>query len=282
MFTSFRTYFVVALFFSTLMASSLRAQCPPPATVFTDQAQLDAFAANYPNCSLFTGNLVIQEARPGAIQSLSGLRNLQEVDGNLIIRLNRDLQDLRGLSSLRRISGELNIQSNGQLSRLRGLERLNYVGSQMMIVGNPALINVDALVALKRVNGSCFIHKNPALQQITGLAQLLQIAGDLVLRENPSLTSLDGLEALQQIGHSSRSQLEITDNPRLNSITALAALDFSKLTYLEITKCPSLSTVGRSNQTTVLCSYLSNNGRARIHGNGAGFDSLEAIRQTCR
>ncbi len=264
------------------LVGSLVAQCPPPGTIFTNQAQVDALATQYPNCTVFEGNLVIQEAQAGAIRQLSGLRKIQELDGDLVIRLNRDLQSLSGLSALRRISGELNIQSNGQLQNLNGLEALSYVGSQAMVLSNPALSNLDGLRNLRQINGSLYLRKNPSLSSMSGLGNLQVLAGDLVISENPSLESLAGLESLQQLGHSQRAQLSLMDNPRLNDISALSALDFVKLTYLEITKCPSLSTAGRSSQASVLCSYISGVGRARIYGNGAGFDSLETLRQACK
>lgn len=263
-------------------AAALVAQCPPPGTIFTNQAQVDAMASQYPNCRIFEGNLVIQEAQAGSIRQLNGLRNIQELDGDLVIRLNRDLQSLGGLSALARISGELNIQSNGQLQNLNGLGGLTYVGSQAMILSNPALRNLDGLRNLRQVNGSFFLRKNPSLSSISGLGSLQGLAGDLIISENPSLESLAGLQSLQQLGHSQRAQLSLTDNPRLNDISALAALDFTQLTYLEITKCPSLSTAGRSSQATVLCSYVSGVGSARIYGNGSGFDSLETLRQACK
>lgn len=275
--------FLLFLFaaFSGLGSTWLGAQCPPAATIFTNQAEVDALASQYPDCTVFVGNLVIQEAQAGAIRQLNGLRNIRELDGDLVVRLNRDLQDLRGLSALTRISGELNIQSNGQLRSLHGLEALRYVGSQTMILSNPALANLDGLRSLSNINGSFYLRKNPSLNSISGLARLTSLAGDLVISENPALESLAGLQSLQQLGHRQRAQLSLTDNPRLSDIAALAALDFSQLTYLEITKCPSLSTAGRSSQANVLCTYIRSAGKARVFGNGAGFDSLETLRQAC-
>jgi hypothetical protein len=275
----YRTFFAL---FVLLFSTALFGQCPPPGTVFTSQQQINTLARSYPSCTVFEGNLVIQEARPGAIQNLNGLSNLREVNGNLIVRLNRDLSTLTGLGSLSRISGELNIQSNGQLTTLSGLDRLTYVGSQAMILSNPSLTSLTGLNSLRTINGTFYLKKNPSLSGLEALGQLSTINGDLSISENPSLTSLDGLNQLGSLGTTApRAQLELNENPRLSDIVALAALDFSKLTYLQITKCPSLTTNGRSDQANVLCSYLQNAGRARIYGNGAGFDSLESVRQQC-
>lgn len=277
--SAFRTFITVV---TLAFCSILSAQCPPPGTVFTTQQQIDAMARSFPGCTVLQGNLVIQEARPGAIQHLSGLTNLQEVNGNLIVRLNRDLTSLAGLDNLNRISGELNVQSNGQLTSLSGLNRLTYIGSQAMILSNPSLNSLTGLNSLRTVNGTFYLKKNPSLESISALGQLTTINGDLSISENPSLTSLDGLNQLGSLGTTApRAQLELNENPRLSDISSLSTLDFTKLTYLQITKCPSLRTNGRSSQANVLCSYLQNAGRARIYGNGAGFDSLESVRQQC-
>lgn len=276
---------VTRLFFAFtafLFCAALTGQCPPPGTVFTDQQQIDAMARTYPGCTVLEGNLVIQEARPGAIRQLTGLNNLREINGNLIVRLNRDLTNLSGLNNLTRISGELNIQSNGQLVNLSGLNRLTYIGSQAMILSNPGMTSLTGLNSLTTINGTFYLKKNPSLASVSDLGQLRTINGDLSISENPSLTSLDGLNRLGSLGTTApRAQLELNENPRLSDISSLSALDFSKLTYLQITKCPSLTTSGRSNQPSALCSYLQNAGRARIYGNGAGFDSLESVRQQC-
>lgn len=268
--------------FAFVLSLELRAQCPPPGTIFTNQSQLDAVAANYPDCTVFSGNVVIQEARPGTIKNLEGLSQIQEIDGDLIIRQTRDLMSLQGLGQLQRITGELNVQSNGALASLAGLEQLKYVGSQGLILSNPRLLSLSGLEALETVNGSLYIKKNPALAEMRGLSALTRIHGDLVIGENPSLESLDGLGRLNSIGAGRpRAQLTITENPRLSDITGLSALDFSRLTYLEITKCPSLTTSGRSSQASLFCNFLSGTGQARIFSNGAGFDSLEAVRRVC-
>lgn len=260
---------------------SLNGQCPPPGTVFTSQAKIDAMASEYPNCSVLEGNLVIQEASPGSIVNLDGLQYLQEITGNLVIRRLRDLEQLNGLDQLTRIGGELNIQGNPKLKNMNGLGQLNYVGSQSIVANNASLTSMNGLNRLATINGAFYVRSNPTLNQLSGLNGLQSIYGDLVINGNPTLNSLEGLENLLSIGRSTRAELKITNNPSLRELDGLAQLDFGKLSYLEITNCPSLSS-GRSNSANALCQYLNAAGRARIYGNGAGFDSVEVLRSACQ
>ncbi|PHI20947.1 hypothetical protein CEQ90_04460 [Lewinellaceae bacterium SD302] len=262
------------------LGSTLAAQCPPPGTVFTKQAQIDAMRTQYPSCSRLEGNLVIQEAQPGAVTSLEGLSGLNDVTGDVVIRRVRDLASLVGLDNLQRIGGELNIQGNPRLTNFNGLGSLTSVGSQTIIANNVNLSDLSGLESLTIINGSLYLRRNVKLSRLNGLASLTSIVGDLVISGNPTLLSLDGLASLTNIGTTSpRAQLQITDNPSLQDLSGLGQLNFSALTYLEITNCPSLSGSGRSGES--LCRYLSSAGRARVYGNGAGFDSVEVLRSGC-
>lgn len=260
----------------------LAAQCPPAGTVFSSQRQIDEMASRYSDCTVLNGNLVLQEVVPGSINNLNGFNKLEEVEGDVVVRRLRDLESLAGLDQLTRIGGELNIQGNPRLSSFNGLGQLSYVGSQVIIANNVGLTALTGTERLLTVNGSLYLRKNPRLASINGLSGLKNVVGDLVISGNPALLSLNGLQNLSSLGTSvPRAQLQITDNPSLGDLSGLAALDFSALTYLEITNCPSLSGEGRSTATGALCNYLNNAGRARIYGNGAGFDSVEVLRAGC-
>lgn len=60
----------------------MQAQCPPENVVFSNQADVDAFVANYPNCTEIQGNLQFGFVlAPLGDFSLVGLYNIEVVHG---------------------------------------------------------------------------------------------------------------------------------------------------------------------------------------------------------
>src|SRR5690606_6408322 len=112
---------ILFLFFTL----GLKAQCPPGVVSLTSQAQIDAFATNYPNCTGVSGNLTIQGA---SITDLTPLSNLTSVGGYLYIYNNSNLNNLDGLSNLTSVGGYLHIRSNSSLNNLDGLSKLSSLG----------------------------------------------------------------------------------------------------------------------------------------------------------
>lgn len=79
----------------------LNAQCPPGDVILSSQAEVDAFVADYPNCTEIAGNMLI-----GSLTD------------------NTDIIDISGLSPLTAIEGSLSIDSNVSLTSLTGLDQL--------------------------------------------------------------------------------------------------------------------------------------------------------------
>ena len=121
----------------------LKAQCPAGSVFFTTQAQIDAFAINYPNCTEITGYLQIGGSD---ITDLSPLSNLTSVGGYLYINSNSNLTNLDGLSNLTSVGADLVINSNYSLTDISGLQNIDpnsilssYFGIGLYITGNPLL-----------------------------------------------------------------------------------------------------------------------------------------------
>src|SRR5690606_7427415 len=108
----------------------------------TSQAQIDAFATNYPNCTEVSGNLTIQGAN---ITDLTPLSNLTSVGGYLRIYNNSNLINLDGLSNLTSVGGYLQISSNSSLTNLDGLSNLTSVGADLVIQYNSSLTDISGL-----------------------------------------------------------------------------------------------------------------------------------------
>src|SRR5690606_19456474 len=116
-------YFLLLVPFLFLFSTG-KGQCPPGGITFSSQAEIDAFATNYPNCTE-TGYLSISGS---TITDLSPLSNLTSIGGYLNIYNNSNLTNLDGLSNLTSIGGFLDIYNNSNLTNLDGLSNLTSVG----------------------------------------------------------------------------------------------------------------------------------------------------------
>ncbi|MBN2358661.1 MAG: hypothetical protein JXR83_04360 [Deltaproteobacteria bacterium] len=134
------------------------------------------------------------------LASLSGLRSIRRVNGNLNVATTEVLADLRGLDSITTVGGQLFIAYNHGLRSLRGLDRLELVERDVFIHYGGALTNLDGLNALRRVGGNLSVFEEPALKNLSGLNRLKEVGGNVSINSNGSLTSLRGLDALESVG----------------------------------------------------------------------------------
>src|SRR5690554_1899256 len=180
----------ISIFF-LFFTLGLKAQCPAGNIIFTTQAQIDAFATNYPNCTEVSGNLTIQGAN---ITDLTPLSNLTSIGGYLVIYNNSNLTNLDGLSNLTSVGGYLDIYSNLSLTNLDGLSNLTSVGEFLSINSNSNLTNLDGLSNLTSVGADLVIYSNYSLTDISGLqnidpASILSTYGfGLYIVNNPLLS----------------------------------------------------------------------------------------------
>src|SRR5690606_1045431 len=84
-------------------------QCPTGYLSFYSQADIDAFAINYPNCTEISGGLYIFG---NDITDLSPFSNLTSIGGYLGIYNNSNLTNLDGLSNLTSVGGYLSFSDN--------------------------------------------------------------------------------------------------------------------------------------------------------------------------
>ena len=106
---------LVALF---LVNGAMTQDCLPEGITFTNQAQIDNFQINHPNCNIILGNVTISG---NDITNLNGLSVLNSIGGNLFIESNPSLTGLSGLNSLVSIGGDLIIDDNSVIANLSGL-----------------------------------------------------------------------------------------------------------------------------------------------------------------
>jgi len=216
---------------------TLYAQCPTGNVQLKNQAEIDAFAAQYPNCTVINGALYIgadsyYDSYDAQISDLSvmppiehitgGLSiiyttgwwsmydnfdQLKTIGGSLNILYNWGLSDIDDFPQLESIGGQLNF--SGQFydfREFRGLERLKRIGGSL-IVGNNATSSIPDFDSLTFVRSISITDLGEGLSAVNGFNQLPYVPGNINLHV-ASATSIAGFSALERIG----GTLNLEDN----------------------------------------------------------------------
>lgn len=232
--------FLTLFSFVLLCSVSFAQSCLPDGIGFTSQAEIDAFATNYPGCTCIEGDVDIFGKN---LTSLAGLSQLTEIKGDLRISY-LSAPDFTGLDNLTNIDGHLSIFGSKNTSTA-GLEGITRVGSYVRIILNP-FENLDGLRNLKRV----------------GLG--------IILRDNDDLVSLDGLSTICYTA----SVIWICDNDMLSDISGLDGLiENDKVTSIRIKGNPNLPACS----ITPVCAFLDRGGAIEIADNLEGCNSEEEL-----
>lgn len=150
----------------SLLSWSVNAQCPPGNLTFTTQAQVNAFATNYPNCTAIAGNLYIH---------------------------GDDITDLTPLNNIVSIAGNLHIENSPNLTTLQGLDNVNSITSGLILYNLPSLSSIAALSNVTSLGGQLNIY-NTNLATLNGLQNITSINGGLSITSNSFLNSIAAIE----------------------------------------------------------------------------------------
>jgi hypothetical protein len=274
---------------AALLITSLHAvqsqPCPVSVIVLSTQADIDAFAINYPNCQSYGLSLTISGEE---ITNLDGLSNLQTAN-HLTIEHAPNLTSLQGLNALTDVV-LLAIDHTG-IEHMHGLEQLNDVELFLVIANNPNLLDLNGLSGLKSVYGM-YIDSNSALQNLDGLDSLETLDG-IAITNNTVLSSVDGMPRLNHtdgdvyIGFNASLQhisgfdylqriereLTIEGNPLLTSVSGFPSLSLiSKLKFIDN---PSLTSLPSFPALTLVTSELIVRRNAAL----TTLDGLQALRR---
>jgi hypothetical protein len=205
-------FFLTALL---LPFAALSQSCLPEGITFTTQADINNFQVDYPGCTEIEGDLKIEG---DDINNLLGLSVLTSIGGDLIIGPDNywepALTSLSGLNNLTEVAGNMIIESNPVLQSLTGLEGLTNIGGRLEIESNDALTSLNGMDNLSSIGGALFISGNDGLLSLAGLSNLITINGDLSILWNDNMTSLAGLD---NINAGSVENLSVYYNPSLSS-----------------------------------------------------------------
>nr|MBX2846477.1 T9SS type A sorting domain-containing protein [Saprospiraceae bacterium] len=157
--------------------------CPSEDVVLRSQADIEAFAAQFPNCTNIPVGIFIteDESTRGDIVDLSALSFIESIDGHLAFFKVRDLTSLTGLENITSVT--------------------DFVGLNNML----SLEDLDGLSGLQST-GLLQVNKLGSLTALDGLVSLQTIENELVLINNPNLSncSIDAVCAVLAMGKPAR------------------------------------------------------------------------------
>lgn len=235
-------------------------QCPGQFTTFNSQAQIDQFAADYPDCTLLTNDLSIGLFQGGGetdITNLDGLSQLQGVTGSqrVLIQSSPLLTSIEGLSGMTEM-GRLSIGYCASLTSLAGLENLTSIHQSLRLSNLPQLTSLDGLQNVtisglptffqsvqldnlpqitsldgllapgSTLQGGISFQNMSGLQSLNGMENITAVDGIIFINENPNLQSLGGLESVSGTigGILLRDNDALTDISALSNVTGLSGL----------------------------------------------------------
>lgn len=205
-------------FYSIFLALpiSIFAQCPPTGGVFTSQAQIDAFAIDYPDCTEVNAFVISGED----ISDLSGLYQINSCT-SFSINNNLILENTLGLNPniiIRYVEGtgtSFSIQNNTALLSVDGLDNLESQSgfeSDYRIKDNPVLLSIEGVPNTFNALNILEITNNNALLSLNGLENMTGAGSLTVISNNDALVDLSG------IGSFWGEWVRISDNDNLQSL----------------------------------------------------------------
>jgi len=249
-------------------------QCPTSGGLFTSQAEIDALATNYPDCTevedfLISGNDItdlsglyqINSCTSFAISDNVILQNTLGLNPNIVIRYvegtgtsfvihnNASLLTIDGLENLVSESGfesSFSITNNPMLVSVEGVPNAFNPLTWFSIVNNTSLINLNGL---ENYGAGEFttISNNDALIDLTGLDE---INGEsITISDNDNLQSLNGI-----VFSGFEDYLYIENNESLTDISAIYAGNWLSINTI-IRNNPNLAMCSSEN----LCNYFASN-----------------------
>lgn len=243
-------------------------QCPSYVSL-ADQAEVDAFIANYPNCQHIAGGLDIGHyffnQDDTDITDISGLSNIQTIGGKLMIgntllvnfdgldnlvsidsyifiTQNDSLENVDAFSSLTTVGGNVHFNANHDLESLSGFSNISSIGGNLEITHHHDLVEIIGFSQLTNIPGGLYFDDSPLLTDLEGFHNIQSVDGGLgVSIGGTGITDLYGLRSLQSINaiNNIYGNLLISLNPNLTSLYGLEQLTFIEKS-LNITHSPLL------------------------------------------
>lgn len=169
------------------------------------------------NITQTIGSVLITEN--DALINVEGLNNLTDIGVDLYIRNNPMLKQINSFSNVEKIGRTLTIDSNPGLENINGLASINFVGVGVIIENNESLLEWGEAFQFAENLGSMDILDN-ALTTLGGFQNVTNV-NFITIIGNENLTTISGFNNLMTID----SQITIKENYSLESITAFSAIN---------------------------------------------------------
>lgn len=175
--------------------------------ILETQQEVDEFCA----CKEIKGDLKIGKIGGSNIHSISNLRSVEKIKGNLFITQTQ-LEDFEGLGNLGSIGKSLLITENNLLEEFDGLNNLVEIGNKFQLKGHSALEDLEGLDRLTKVKELVF--EQNSLEELAELAyisnlQKITIVNHPNLKQLPELFLLENLYGLTLKGNTNLENLDL-------------------------------------------------------------------------
>jgi len=273
------------------LKSELRSQCPESSLYFWNQAQVDSFRFNYPNCTELKMLLTLKGTQihnlhglsvltkipalkidETSIFNLDSLNNLTEL-GDIVISNNPLLTDISAIGQITKIRFGFALINNDAMVDLAGLgfDSLEYCD----VKNNDALITLHGLENLTHVMYRLDIRSNPSLRDLKGLRNLSKTSSQFWIFNNDRLKNLEGLENLSYIGY----LLDITGNDSLQSLAGLEHIGIldQRIEGFNIYSNHQLD----SCHVAAVCEYIASGQIVHFGVNAQGCNSVDEVWEMC-
>ena len=232
------------------------AQCPPGSVSLTNQADVDEFVANFPDCDQIDGNLLIgssfiSSAAPP--MDLSGLSSLTQVTGTLFLRKTEGLDEednaipgsLEGLENILSVRSLLigrPVSSGGTVHRYESLDPLNGLSGKVDSLFIETVYPDSELPPFENLTGIGYyrqdlllgVTSSPTFPNLTYLGDMTIAGGNGLFNEDVMLTTvvipsqLDSISTVQGEFNFPFGGFFIFDNTTVSEV-----IGGENLTYLQ-------------------------------------------------
>ena len=242
----------ILLIASFLYQLTIFSQCPSGSVTFYNQAQIDNFLVQYPNCTEITGDIIIDGDASSHVTNLSPLQNITTIQGSFIMDYDLWIYNLSGLEALTTIGGDLRIL-DCNVTNINALSNLTTVGGSINLfrANYSDLSAFDNLTSLG--NSFSYAINNYFNGDLNLNFNLTTIPGNLNINISDNFSSSDnfstqinGLESITSVGGNlTINGKSITAVPFLNNLMSVGGnLTIEEVKMNNLSNFSSLQSVG--------------------------------------
>jgi len=199
-----------------------------------------------------------------ALQTIGGFDSLMDLQNELLIESNPNLTDIHAFSKINNEVKSINIAENFNLKRIVGFDSVKQISNSLKVSNSPSLTEINAFNSLRKNLGR-MVFSNIQTDPMPNLVNLYfnqylllnqinfeqiyfakkdffynpQYDFDTLLITNCQTNKIIGHSSIEGMVNFRFSYVEITNNPKLDSIDALLGIGFG----LKVENNPNLTSI---------------------------------------